>query len=476
MEYGTPDLAGHIEAWLSGELSEDDRRLLEETFRSDPESLAFFIEQLAIHESLAALLGAEDERQRLILSVCRVLGVEETKHLSNRIMTTIRQDADDAPAEPGDAARPADDPGAIESPPQSERRVVPFAARTSRRPRPRVVGEWFALAAGLAVAFGWIALSQYLFRDWGAPPRSASIATAGEPLRQIESAPRSGPVIATMRHAGDVAGAPIPVRNGEGIATPAGSYPVVEFMSAEETKIILWPGTRAAFWSSDAGKRIDLASGLLDCYVGPQPEGKPMRLNGAAARLEVLGTHFAYSSDGTASSLHVIGGRVRMTHASGTGRIVSSGESGHADASGLRVEKTRPRIERFDLIDIPSKSALPEWGALRNGAAIPRSAFSGRELTLVAVTDPPVVGSVRLTLTGPLDDPASRTENRLEQFAPYTLLGDSPPPTSKLGPHKIGPWEPVPGEYLVRATPFCFGKGRGQAGNPAEIRILILPQ
>ncbi|NJO00705.1 MAG: T9SS type A sorting domain-containing protein [Bacteroidia bacterium] len=81
-------------------------------------------------------------------------------------------------------------------------------------------------------------------------------------------------------------------------------------------------------------------------------------------------------------------------------------------------------------------------------------------LSLVAITNPSEVGSVRLALSGPIN------QTRLENLAPYALFGDQ-------GGDLVSKDFPV-GDYTLTATPFSEASGQGTPGQPLTLHFKVV--
>ncbi len=111
-----------------------------------------------------------------------------------------------------------------------------------------------------------------------------------------------------------------------------------------------------------------------------------------------------------------------------------------------------PFVERFRLVDA-ARSVLDD--PLEDGDIIDLSQTGPVGLNIEAVTDPRIVGSVRLTLDGPV--PARRTEN----FVPYEVFGNGSRPLEV-------------GSYTLIAEPFSQQNTGGVAGMPDTVQFEVI--
>ena len=117
-------------------------------------------------------------------------------------------------------------------------------------------------------------------------------------------------------------------------------------------------------------------------------------------------------------------------------------------------------IAGFTLIDATSDNDLFD---LTNGLQIDPSVVEGIDLSIRTNTNPPVIGSVLMELSGPV----SRTQ--LEGGAPYALFGDSTGGTNFNG-------VPFPeGSYTLTATAYDGRYGAGNIIGVSSVQFSIAP-
>ncbi|SMD44497.1 delta-60 repeat domain-containing protein/Por secretion system C-terminal sorting domain-containing protein [Aquiflexum balticum DSM 16537] len=118
---------------------------------------------------------------------------------------------------------------------------------------------------------------------------------------------------------------------------------------------------------------------------------------------------------------------------------------------------TNQRVVRFVLVNAGTNQDLFE---LTEGMQISESLVQGLRLNVRAETDPAIVGSVFMRLTGAVN--ASRTEN----VAPYALFGDN-------NGNYSGRMLPT-GNYTMYSMPFTQSSRRGTAGDPLTVNFSIV--
>ncbi len=142
---------------------------------------------------------------------------------------------------------------------------------------------------------------------------------------------------------------------------------------AEGTRLVLAGDTSIGFHQERTGqKRLVVAHGNVAATVAPQPQGQPMLVATANARLEVLGTEFLLDARHDVTELSVTAGRVRLTRiadgasveVAGGQRLVASSTGGPLATnvatgpgdtwqedfeSGLPADWTRAELTRDDL-------------------------------------------------------------------------------------------------------------------------------
>ena len=116
-------------------------------------------------------------------------------------------------------------------------------------------------------------------------------------------------------------------------------------------------------------------------------------------------------------------------------------------------------IKKVAVVDATTGNEIEELGNV-----LDIGMFSSQPVSLLIKTDPEVVGSVMIEITGP--DNFTRTEN----MVPYTLLGDNPNKGSAT------PWMPQKGTYELTLTPFARNNATGPAGIPLKINFEVTDQ
>ncbi|QNF34205.1 T9SS type A sorting domain-containing protein [Adhaeribacter swui] len=113
---------------------------------------------------------------------------------------------------------------------------------------------------------------------------------------------------------------------------------------------------------------------------------------------------------------------------------------------------SKDQVTSFTLINSATKATIQ---TITNGATINLTTLPTKNVNIRANTNPSLVGSVVLVLSGK----QSRTQT--ETKAPYDLFGDN------LN------WTPAVGDYTLKATPYTAAGGAGIAGSPLTINFKI---
>ena len=116
----------------------------------------------------------------------------------------------------------------------------------------------------------------------------------------------------------------------------------------------------------------------------------------------------------------------------------------------LGVADGGPRITRLLLVDAENDLVITE---ILEGQTIDLDTLASRELTIQALTQPDVVGSVDFQLSGDVQ------KNQLENTAPYNLFGDRNQGRDYLGQVFC------PGSYQIAVTPYAERRREGEPGN-----------
>jgi hypothetical protein len=138
--------------------------------------------------------------------------------------------------------------------------------------------------------------------------------------------------------------------------------------------------------AKSGAKHLHLQRGIMSAEVSPQPVGRPMVIQTATARLEVLGTVFTVSAGTGSTALEVQHGRVRLERLA-DGQAVEVGEQQQARAT-LDVSRTltadlRPQAPTTWRVDF-MKRAPTHW----SGTWVPPTA----EVPGVLRSEPYVAG------------------------------------------------------------------------------------
>lgn len=113
-------------------------------------------------------------------------------------------------------------------------------------------------------------------------------------------------------------------------------------------------------------------------------------------------------------------------------------------------------VVQFVLVNADTNQDISPLG---NGDVINLASLGTQNINVRADTNPSIVGSVHLELSGP--ESRSSTEN----LAPYALFGDT------TGDYWA--WTPAAGQYGLTAIPYTDGNGGGQAGASLSISFEV---
>jgi uncharacterized protein YaiE (UPF0345 family) len=116
-------------------------------------------------------------------------------------------------------------------------------------------------------------------------------------------------------------------------------------------------------------------------------------------------------------------------------------------------------ITGFTLVNADNETVIQP---LASGATLNLATLPTKNLNIVAITSPAIVGSVVFNLSGVLH--AKRTESG----APYTLFGDAN--------GNYAAWTPAVGSYTLKATPHSGSNGSGMAGTALTISFTVINQ
>ncbi|MDQ4141511.1 MAG: T9SS type A sorting domain-containing protein [Bacteroidota bacterium] len=101
-----------------------------------------------------------------------------------------------------------------------------------------------------------------------------------------------------------------------------------------------------------------------------------------------------------------------------------------------------------------------EIQTIANGAVLNLATLPTKNLNIRANTNPEVVGSVVMAVSG------KTTLNKTETAAPYAIFGDVS--------GNYNTWVPALGDYTVKTTPYSLAKGTGSAGTPLTITFKVV--
>ena len=121
-----------------------------------------------------------------------------------------------------------------------------------------------------------------------------------------------------------------------------------------------------------------------------------------------------------------------------------------------------PTVVSLTLINADTDAPIPGYDPLPNGATLNLATLPTRRLNIRANTAPSTVGSVRFGY----DAIASY---RVENVAPYALVGDNPGPDYNA-------WTPSLGTHSVTATPYTQASAGGTRGTAKTQSFTVVDQ
>lgn len=139
------------------------------------------------------------------------------------------------------------------------------------------------------------------------------------------------------------------------------------------------------------------------------------------------------------------------------------GQAGEALTLSFAFVDNQPQdflVESFSLVNAETNQPIPGFDPIQDGVVIDFNALPTNQITIVANTDPTIVGSVVFNVNG------SQVFTQVESGAPYSLFGDNN--------GDFIPWTPIPQNgqnYTISATPFNENGGNGQAGRALTINF-----
>jgi len=120
---------------------------------------------------------------------------------------------------------------------------------------------------------------------------------------------------------------------------------------------------------------------------------------------------------------------------------------------------TSQQLVSFTLINASSDQDL---FTLTNGQTLNLSTLPTRSLAIRANTTPTLVGSVKMSLSGPLNKTVT------ENSSPYSLFGDNS--------GNYNAWTPAIGSYTLTGTPYTASGGGGTAGTALTVSFTVVDQ
>ncbi|RYD62209.1 MAG: hypothetical protein EOP83_15190, partial [Verrucomicrobiaceae bacterium] len=143
----------------------------------------------------------------------------------------------------------------------------------------------------------------------------------------------------------------------------------------------------------------------------------------------------------------------KSTIASASAKSASLSESSTSTGGGTGTGQS---VSTLMLVNADTDADI---GPITSGMTI-NLAVTGANLNVRAMTNPPIVGSVRFSLDGVAD-------SMTQSSAPYTLGGDGP------GDDYL-PWTPSLGGHTLIATPYTAASAGGTAGTPMTVNFTVI--
>lgn len=140
-----------------------------------------------------------------------------------------------------------------------------------------------------------------------------------------------------------------------------------------------------------------------------------------------------------------------------TGRTQDGGFTDTTSITVTQGSSSTNSVVSFSLINATTNAVI---STLANGQQIPLSQIQNTSLNIRANTNPSSVGSVLLSISGPIS--SSITEN----VAPYALFGDT------AGNYNGRTF--TTGSYTVTATPYSGSNRSGTAGTPLTVQFSVV--
>ncbi|RAK00575.1 putative Ig domain-containing protein, partial [Larkinella arboricola] len=145
--------------------------------------------------------------------------------------------------------------------------------------------------------------------------------------------------------------------------------------------------------------------------------------------------------------------------------VASSGSPSQTPEPSTPLAPSTPPSPSTDQQSVASFSLMNadtdrEIEVLSDGEVLNLATLPTRNLNIRVNTNPTLVGSVKMELTG------RQTKTQTETAAPYALFGDTD------GDYRN--WTPTTGSYTLKATPYTEAGGKGTAGKALTINFTVV--
>ncbi len=138
-----------------------------------------------------------------------------------------------------------------------------------------------------------------------------------------------------------------------------------------------------------------------------------------------------------------------------------AGDSGSSDAADAQLDgPTAPiRVTGLFVANAANLQPIAAYDPLVDGMTVHKGTLGGA-FTVVAVTDPSIIGSVGFDVDG-------NPEFNTEENVPYTIAGDDGGAATA--------WHPTDGAHSITATPYAQAYRDGGIGTGLTVTITIAP-
>lgn len=313
------DLRALIDAWLTGEITEDQSAELDRALREDPQAARLFAELARQEQDLRRFHRTRSDQ--------RAAGQQPLSARHERQVTGDGPNRSDQRSTRA-VSRHAGASGGQRLPRRTQR------TRRRRTPIPIPI-----LVPGLAVAALLVIGVVLLLREPPAPPvvEPQPVVEAPE-MTPLPSEP-AGPTVATLIEAVGLRVDGVPVALGAELAAGARVTTTAEGRATmrfdDGSTAVLGAGCELVLPPAGDATELVLERGRVVSEV--QPRSAPYAVGGEHGRVTVLGTRFSVERQGARSLAAVERGRVQVAPTSGTAVELGPRDEAEFDASGIRA-------------------------------------------------------------------------------------------------------------------------------------------